>query len=587
MMRPFSALPFCLYFLLLGYPFAAARPTPVATYYVPPHKIYVHLAKTIHYPGEKVWLSAYLSEGNGNRLLSSQQPVYVQVYRPDGTLATQATLYTAKGRGFGYLQLAPDLPTGIYRLRAFTRSMYEADQAVHETKLIVQRPQEARAPVLAAATGESVTWPAPLQVTVQTEKDQFGPRERVRVRIKVKDLAKNPIAGTFSVAVVDTALTDAWANKVGILHAMPYLPEAIATAPDTEPGVLLYGTVKHQKKGEPIANAQVILMVLDSANRNQSAVLQSDAEGRIALKGIDFSGKKEITYQINDKKGKNMANAIVEWQPFPPTETLPSLPFEWGPRRDAADNKVASYLADGDRQPMWVENAIALPEITVSDFDLRRDTVTDKVGQIKLHTEPTFSIDFAKNPTRFARVEDMIAMLPGVMSLGNSDGGDISTFRIRGVGVGTPIFFIDGIPVQSLGLLNPNDVVRIEVISGANAAIYGMNSTGGVIAIYTNRAPGKLYYDGKASTKLEKLEGYQPDRPFYAPNYAEKLPEHETPDRRRLLYWNPEVVTDEKGMAVLSFYTSDLPGAFRITVEGMNRDNVGQGAKVIAVGRGQ
>ena len=87
-----------------------------------------------------------------------------------------------------------------------------------------------------------------------------------------------------------------------------------------------------------------------------------------------------------------------------------------------------------------------------------------------------------------------------------------------------------------------------------------MNSTGGVIAIYTNRVPGKLYYDGKASTKLEKLEGYQPDRAFYAPDYSEKLPEHDSPDRRRLLYWNPEVITDEKGMAVLSFYTSTCAG---------------------------
>ena len=181
----------------------------------------------------------------------------------------------------------------------------------------------------------------------------------------------------------------------------------------------------------------------------------------------------------------------------------------------------------------------------------------------------------------------MMAMLPGVMSLGASDGEGISTFRIRGVGVGAPIFFIDGIPVQSLGLINPNDVVRIEVISGANAAIYGMNSTGGVIAIYTNRVPGKLYYDGKASTKLEKLEGYQPDRAVYAPDYGEKLPEHDSPDRRRLLYCNPEVTTDENGMAVLSFYTSDLPGAFRIVVEGMNRDNVGRGEKEIVVGSGQ
>ena len=62
---------------------------------------------------------------------------------------------------------------------------------------------------------------------------------------------------------------------------------------------------------------------------------------------------------------------------------------------------------------------------------------------------------------------------------------------------------------------------------------------------------------------------------------------HGSPDCRRLVHWKPEVITDEKGMAVLSFYTSDLPGAFRIVVEGMNRDNVGRGEKEIVVGSGQ
>lgn len=548
------------------------------------HKVYLHLCKNIYYPGEKIWLSAYLSEAGSNRLISSRQPLYVQAFRPDGTSAGQAVLYSANGRGFGYLQLGPELPTGIYRLRAFTRMMYETQESLYEARFVVQRPQDERGPALPAATAALSDWLSPLQVTVQTEKERFGLRERVRVRVKVKDGFKKPVAGTFSMSVVEMPLLQGSAPN-GILQQMPYLPATTpATTPEAE-GVLWYGVVKHRKKGEPIPNAVVILMVLDSAQRNQSVVLQADEHGLIALRGLDFSGQHEVNWQINDKKGKHLAQATIEWQPFPPRENLLPLPFDWGPRRDAARQDAPKYLADGDSQPIWVENAIALPEITVSDFDLRRDTITDKVGQIKIHTEPTFAIDFAKNPTRFSRVEDMIAMLPGVMSLGAADGEGISTFRIRGVGVGLPIFFIDGIPVQNLGLLNPNDVVRIEVISGANAAAYGMNATGGVIAIYTNRAPGKPYYDGKASTTVEKLEGYQPDRPFYAPDYSEKLPEHDSPDRRRLLYWNPEIITDAQGMAVLSFYTSDQTGHFRIVVEGMSRDNAGRGEKEIVVER--
>jgi hypothetical protein len=43
-------------------------------------------------------------------------------------------------------------------------------------------------------------------------------------------------------------------------------------------------------------------------------------------------------------------------------------------------------------------------------------------------------------------------------------------------------------------------------------------------------------------------------------------------DYRSLLYWNPEVITNEKtGTTTVSFYATDLPGNYRIVAEGVDQ----------------
>ncbi len=56
---------------------------------------------------------------------------------------------------------------------------------------------------------------------------------------------------------------------------------------------------------------------------------------------------------------------------------------------------------------------------------------------------------------------------------------------------------------------------------------------------------------------------------FYSPKYAS--PEDKTlfPDMRSTVYWNPEVVTNDKGEATVSFYTSESKSGCTIVVQGV------------------
>jgi len=103
-------------------------------------------------------------------------------------------------------------------------------------------------------------------------------------------------------------------------------------------------------------------------------------------------------------------------------------------------------------------------------------------------------------------IADALADLPGINTSGDSQWGrDVS---IRGMSGTSVVVLIDGKRINTatdinarLGLINPMDVERVEVLKGPVSALYGSGSTGGVINIITRKGhfsddPG---YHGRAA----------------------------------------------------------------------------------------
>jgi hypothetical protein len=62
---------------------------------------------------------------------------------------------------------------------------------------------------------------------------------------------------------------------------------------------------------------------------------------------------------------------------------------------------------------------------------------------------------------------------------------------------------------------------------------------------------------------------------FYSPKYAVKPP-FVLRDLRSTIYWEPDVITDKDGKAVISFYAADKPGTYSIITEGSDMNgNIG------------
>lgn len=86
----------------------------------------------------------------------------------------------------------------------------------------------------------------------------------------------------------------------------------------------------------------------------------------------------------------------------------------------------------------------------------------------------------------------------------------------------------------------------------------------------------EVEYRGPYYTDEELLEmnnifrekGYYGNREFYQPDEFDM--QTSVPDARNTLLWAPNVITDEKGEATLSFYCSDINTEFTARIEGLN-----------------
>lgn len=142
--------------------------------------------------------------------------------------------------------------------------------------------------------------------------------------------------------------------------------------------------------------------------------------------------------------------------------------------------------------------AVRMPEMTVSarGYGAKASQTPGGVGVVTAQEiEETAPVS----------VTDAMERVPGVSKSTDSQwGGEIV---IRGMSRDSVVFLIDGCRVNvttdingRFGLINPEDVERIEVLKGPVSALYGSGSTGGVVNIITKK--GKFFEDAKWSGEL-------------------------------------------------------------------------------------
>lgn len=113
-----------------------------------------------------------------------------------------------------------------------------------------------------------------------------------------------------------------------------------------------------------------------------------------------------------------------------------------------------------------------------------------------------------------ARVEQALQGQMAGVSVRNTSGapGSDITINVRGTasinGESTPLYVVDGVPIDNLSGINPNDIESIDVLKdAASAAIYGSRGSNGVILVTTKRGKtGKPVITLNAYAAFSSLE---------------------------------------------------------------------------------
>ena len=143
------------------------------------------------------------------------------------------------------------------------------------------------------------------------------------------------------------------------------------------------------------------------------------------------------------------------------------------------------------------ENNSLIDEIVVVGYgSQKRSNISGAVSTVS-------SEEIAELPV--LRVEQALqGRTAGVQVTQNSGSpGSPLTVRVRGTGTinnSDPLYIVDGVPVDGLDFLNPNDVESINVLKdAASAAIYGARGANGVVLITTKTGKkneaGRVNYD--------------------------------------------------------------------------------------------
>lgn len=283
----------------------------------------------------------------------------------------------------------------------------------------------------------------------------------------------------------------------------------------------------------------------------------SNAEGEVRYEIKDFYGPRKIILQTRADSTRNFS--IQLGNPFstaPDKTKLPPLILEPKLKDALAARSIAMQVQDIYYYNEY-GNRFAKPTVDSVAFYGNADA--------------TYYLD---DYTRFPVMEEVMReYVPGVFVRKRKDGFHFIVVDVQNKGVlsGDPMILLDGVPVldtDDIMKVDPLTVKKLEVIQ--REYFLGQAVFSGIVSYSTyNGDLGNLQLDPK-SVSLN-YEGLQLRREFYSPQYSYRDEKDRMPDQRHLLYWNPDVTTEDNGKQQVGFYTSDVDGQYRVVIQAVDK----------------
>lgn len=451
-----------------------------------------------------------------------------------------------------------DLPSGILRLSVMDDSgQVWAERMVHnyrdELRIeVVPRSNESDGRIesftvkVTNSAGQPIS--TELAVSIGIEDGRVENKGNA-VSNSIKNLRKQQFIDDLSV------LTNRLPGYTASLREMSF-PEAIYY--DFQDGLEFYGQA-YSLTGRILKNSDLQLLITTD-DEVIAREVQTDSNGMFRVSGLQLVGEATL---VTRKIGEDTKSKMVRVRPYvyeiPPLKKSIVRDFD-APRLQKTKSAQPKAVTKTTDFLVKDEGVIILDGITLIEEHPEKISSPSVYG-----IKPTRKV--VQDPNLPRTIPQLFLGIPG-FNVSNLGGMNPRLVIPRSMGVGPLLWVIDGFPLSQssakpmgqrtsalreiMDLVSYVDIDRIEVLTGADASLYGSRASGGVILIYTRTGHTEDYYarkDGQLS-----FNGYHKSLDFNS--YRAFTGKKRNPRRNGTLYWNPNLRTDEKGSAIIEV---DLP----------------------------
>lgn len=531
-------------------------------------QLYIHTDKPYYYPGEPLWLKVYINYYEPALRDSLSKVLYLDFISPEREIIQRKQLRIHNGFALGDFILPDSLPPGDYFLRAYTTLMRNfGDTSLYVKSIPILKLTDKVDPSQAKETLAKSS-----HLSISSDKPHYKTREKITLQIETKDDFDKPLSSHLSVAVTDATQVVPIEVDQTILNAYP-LSENFSSSKNKlrypiESGITLMGEVI-DKKGKP-ASALVSMIGVESKDM---ILLEAGKDGKFWVTGLGFYDSAEFLFQARDKKNKPFGRVKVTPREIPAFQYVPK-------------NQPLKLIATQSSQRIISEYEVPKNTRILKEVTVRGEKAVEE-EDVRTYGNPDYVIE-AKDLN--VTLGNLLYTLPGkfpglnvrmAANNGESPKWVVYSEKAYRTSIRTTrevLVTLNDVPVSGdkpaefLATIDPNTVKSVAFSNRLNP-LYGSQGAFGVLSIYTKSGPS--FKDAPAipsNFQTLQIPGYDLPRKFKAPDYNGEESDTTKIDYRAILYWSPEVITDEEGKVSITFFASDLKGSYRVVIEGITQN---------------
>lgn len=549
----------CVLIFLVSLTLSSQAEQPALTYSQIPvgsgEKIRLFSDRNIYSVNEKIHFTAEYSCIDELDTLSWSSVLYVELIRWNGNRLAQMKLKLTRPATSGSIEIPGNMPSGNYYLRSYTKWMRNysvKDYAYLPVKIVNPfRTETDEGPAEKPAATDTVMLNPGQKIPINgvsctPEKNEYKPGEKAEIEIQINDMNlidyNRYCISVVKAGAIDTAIKPIKTESTSPANNLPYIEYLPEIRGITISGTLIDNSTKLPAK-------EVLVSLSETRHGEHFAVYQTNDWGRFIFSLPDMQGQHDFFIQVDSP-----SEILIDHGFCSQAVKLPYIAFSL--------NK---------NETDFVKELVINQQLS-ERYLSGNDTLTD-LQQTK--TEPLVFYGSKKSVYRtdkyieLPNIEEFVIEIIREATIVRQKGEtSVISMRRQDFAYYMPLLLMDNIPVNNDERFLKTPLNKIERVEAVNMNyIVGGTLYYGIMSFYS-RNKDLAGIDLNLNSMFFTYEMYSDTDSGY--DFHNGPSDSRVPDRRNLLYWNPDIHLSPGEKTTISFFTSDGTGDYVVYIRGKN-----------------